>query len=111
MKKWRMLYELGVNLVMMALADEQIKAAFEQSEKEVTDLHSRIREVKKNGTQIVSLRVLSSLLKNLSIAKPSSKSIPKTLVEVSMIPMSLSSAVAREIAIIYKRELKHARYN
>ena len=41
---------------MMALAEEQIKAAFDQSEKEVTDLHSRIsqgiREAKKNGTQI-----------------------------------------------------------
>ena len=40
----------------MALAEEQIKAAFEQSEKEVTDLHSRIsqgmREAKKNGTPI-----------------------------------------------------------
>ena len=40
----------------MALAEEQIKAAFDQSEKEVADLHSRIsqgiREAKKNGTQI-----------------------------------------------------------
>ncbi|MBE7080084.1 MAG: hypothetical protein E7371_02460 [Clostridiales bacterium] len=45
-----------INNFMMALAEEQIKAAFEQSEKEVTDLHSRIsqgiREAKKNGTQI-----------------------------------------------------------
>ena len=45
-----------INNFMMALAEQQIKAAFEQSEKEVTDLHSRIsqgiREAKKNGTQI-----------------------------------------------------------
>ena len=45
-----------INNFMMALAEEQIKAAFDQSEKEVTDLHSRIsqgiREAKKNGTQI-----------------------------------------------------------
>ena len=45
-----------INNFMMALAEEQIKAAFEQSEKEVTDLHSRIsqgmREAKKNGTHI-----------------------------------------------------------
>ena len=44
-----------INNFMMALAEEQIKAAFEQSEKEVTDLHSRIsqgiREAKKNGTK------------------------------------------------------------
>jgi len=45
-----------INNFMMALAEAQIKAAFEQSEKEVTDLHSRIsqgiREAKKNGAQI-----------------------------------------------------------
>ena len=45
-----------INDFMMALAEEQIKAAFDQSEKEVTDLHTRIsqgiREAKLNGTQI-----------------------------------------------------------
>ena len=45
-----------INNFMMALSEEQIKAAFDQSEKEVNDLHSRIsqgiREAKKNGTQI-----------------------------------------------------------
>jgi DNA invertase Pin-like site-specific DNA recombinase len=45
-----------INNFMMALAEEQIKAAFDQAEKEVVDLHSRIsqgiREAKKNGTQI-----------------------------------------------------------
>ena len=45
-----------INNFMMALAEEQIKAAFDQAEKEVTDLHSRIsqgiREARKNGTQI-----------------------------------------------------------
>ena len=45
-----------INNFMMALAEEQIKAAFEQAEKEVTDLHSRIsqgiRKSKNNGTQI-----------------------------------------------------------
>ena len=45
-----------INNLLMALAEEQIKSAFIQSEKEVSDLHSRIsqgmRESKKNGTQI-----------------------------------------------------------
>lgn len=45
-----------INGFMMALAEEQIKAAFKQSEKEVNDLHSRIsqgiREAKRAGTQI-----------------------------------------------------------
>ena len=45
-----------INNFMIALAEEQIKAVFDQAEKEVTDLHSRIsqgiREAKKNGTKI-----------------------------------------------------------
>ena len=45
-----------INKFLMSLAEEQIKTAFEQSEKEVTDLHSRIsqgmREAKKNGVKI-----------------------------------------------------------
>ena len=45
-----------INNFMMALAEEQIKTAFEQAEKEVVDLHGRIsegmREAKKNGTRI-----------------------------------------------------------
>ena len=34
----------GVNKYLMALAQEQIRLAFEQSEKEVSDLHQRTRE-------------------------------------------------------------------
>ena len=45
-----------INKFLMSLAEEQIMTAFEQSEKEVTDLHSRIsqgmREAKKNGVKI-----------------------------------------------------------
>ena len=45
-----------INNLLMALAEEQIKAAFAQSEKEVQDLHTRIsqgmRESKRNGKQI-----------------------------------------------------------
>ena len=46
----------GVNEYLMALAKEQIKLAFEQSEKEVADLHQRTREglvtAKLNGKQV-----------------------------------------------------------
>lgn len=46
----------GVNEYLMALAKEQIKIAFEQSEKEVTDLQQRTKEgmkiAKANGKQI-----------------------------------------------------------
>ena len=45
-----------INNFLMALAEEQIKAAFEQSEKEVNDLHTRIsqgmREAKNKGAHI-----------------------------------------------------------
>ena len=45
-----------INNFLMALAEEQIKAAFEQSEKEVNDLHTRIsqgmREAKSKGAHI-----------------------------------------------------------
>lgn len=47
----------GINEYLMALAKEQIKLAFEQSEKEVADLHQRTREglvtAKLNGKQII----------------------------------------------------------
>lgn len=46
----------SINTLLMSLAEEQIKTAFAQSEKEVMDLHSRIsegiREAKKNGSKI-----------------------------------------------------------
>lgn len=46
----------GVNKYLMALAKEQIRIAFEQSEKEVSDLHQRTKEgiqtARLNGKQI-----------------------------------------------------------
>ena len=46
----------GVNKYLMALAKEQIRLAFEQSEKEVQDLHQRTKEgmetARRNGKQI-----------------------------------------------------------
>lgn len=46
----------GINEYLMALAKEQIKLAFGQSEKEVADLHQRTREglvtAKLNGKQV-----------------------------------------------------------
>ena len=60
-----------INNFMMALAEEQIKAAFDQAEKEVTDLHSRIsqgmREAKKNGVKI-GISKGTSLITKKSIA-------------------------------------------
>ena len=45
-----------INNFLMALAAEQIKAAFDQAQKEIDDLHERVkqgmRESKRNGTRI-----------------------------------------------------------
>ena len=66
------------SLYLMALAKEQIKLAFEQSEKEVADLHQRTREglltARLNGKQVGRKRVLD--LKRKKPEKPSKSSAP-----------------------------------
>lgn len=53
----------GINKYLMSLAKEQIRLTFEQSEKEVEDLHQRTKEgiekARLNGKQIGSVRVLN----------------------------------------------------
>lgn len=50
------IYIEATNKVIKLLAEQQIRKAFEQSEKEVTDLHERtregIREARRNGKQV-----------------------------------------------------------
>lgn len=50
----------GVNKYLMALAEKQIKLAFEQSQKEVDDLHQRTKEgietARRNGKQIGQIK-------------------------------------------------------
>ena len=100
-----------INNFMMALAEEQIKAAFEQSEKEVTDLHSRIsqgiREAKKNGTQIgitqgTSLTTKKSLHCKAIIRKHS-KDFGGTLEDTDVIKLC---GCSRNSYYKYKREIK-----
>ena len=66
------------SLYLMALAKEQIKLAFEQSEKEVADLHQRTREglltARLNGKQVGRKRVLD--LKRKKPEKPNRSSAP-----------------------------------
>ncbi|MBQ8146973.1 MAG: hypothetical protein IJ039_09335 [Clostridia bacterium] len=75
----------------MALAEQQIKTAFEQSEKEVLDLHTRIlegiREVKKNGVKV-------------GIAKGVDLHIPKILTEHQLTLMLLNFVVVQDRVII-----------
>ena len=95
----------------MALAEEQIKAAFEQSEKEVTDLHSRIsqgiREAKKNGTQIGLVKgtflTTKKSLECKAIIQKHSKDFGGSLEDPDVIKLC---GCSRNSYYKYKRELK-----
>ena len=100
-----------INNFMMALAEEQIKAAFDQSEKEVTDLHSRIsqgmREAKKNGVKIglpqgTTLTTKKSL-ECMSIIKKHSKDFGGTLEDPDVIKLC---GCSRNSYYKYKKEVK-----
>lgn len=100
-----------INNLLMALAEEQIKSAFIQSEKEVSDLHSRIsqgmRESKKNGTKIglekgTSLTTKKSIQCKTVILKHS-KDFGGTLDDADIIKLC---GCAKNSYYKYKRELK-----
>ena len=100
-----------VNNFMMALAEEQIKAAFDQSEKEVTDLHSRIsqgiREAKKNGTQIGLTKGTSLTTKKsldcIAIIRKHSKDFGGSLEDPEVIKLC---GCSRNSYYKYKKEAK-----
>ena len=101
-----------INNFMMALAEEQIKTAFEQSEKEVTDLHSRIsqgiREAKKNGTQIGLSKGTTLITKKSiqcqTIIKKHSKDFGGTLDDPDVMKLC---GCSRNSYYKYKREIKN----
>ncbi len=100
-----------INNFMMALAEEQIKAAFDQSEKEVTDLHSRIsqgiRESKKNGTQIGIIKGTSLTTKKsldcIAIISKHSKDFGGTLEDPDVMKLC---GCSRNSYYKYKKEAK-----
>ena len=102
-----------INDFLMTLAEEQIKAAFEQSEKEVTDLHSRIsqgmREAKKNGTQIGLTKGASLTTKKSidckAIIQKHSKDFGGTLDDPDVIKLC---GCSRNSYYKYKREAKES---
>ena len=105
-----------INNFMMALAEGQIKAAFDQAEKEVTDLHSRIsqgiREAKKNGTK-------SGIPKGASLTTRKSKSCKSIILKHSKdFGGSLDDpdviklcGCSRNSYYKYKREIKNSSCN
>lgn len=101
----------GVNKYLMALAKEQIKLAFEQSEKEVEDLHQRTREgietARLNGKQIglqqgTKLTTKKSILAK-EIIKKHSKEFNGTLNDADVMKLA---GLSRNTYYKYKRELK-----
>ena len=101
-----------INNFMMALAEEQIKAAFDQAEKEVTDLHSRIsqgmREAKKNGTRIGITKGTTLITKKSieckAIIQKHSKDFGGTLDDPDVIKLC---GCSRNSYYKYKKSLKY----
>lgn len=100
-----------INNLLMSLAEEQIKAAFDQAEKEVTDLHSRIsqgiREAKKNGSQIGLTKgttlVTSKSIECKEIIKKHAIDFGGTLSDTEVMTLC---KISRNSYYKYKRELK-----
>lgn len=101
----------GVNKYLLALAKEQIKIAFEQAEKEVTDLHQRTKEgiqtARLNGKQI-GQKVGAKLITKKSIASKEtilkhSKDFGGSLSDIEVMQLT---GLARNTYYKYKRELR-----
>ena len=100
-----------INNFLMALAEQQIKTAFEQSEKEVLDLHTRIsegiREAKKNGVKVgltkgTTLTTKKSIECKKIISKHS-KDFGGTLIDLDVIKLC---GCSRQSYYKYKAEIK-----
>ena len=101
----------GVNRYLMELAKEQIRLAFEQSEKEVEDLHQRTREgietARLNGKQIgrkkdAKITTKKSLAAE-EIIRNHSRDFNGTLSDVEVMQLT---GLSRNTYYKYKRELK-----
>lgn len=103
----------GVNKYLMALAKEQIRLAFKQSEKEVEDLHQRTREgietARLNGKQIGQIKGAKLTTKKSIESKKKiieySKDFNGTLSDADCMKLI---GLARNTYYKYKRELKTA---
>ena len=102
-----------INDFLMALAEEQIKAAFEQSEKEVNDLHTRIsqgmREAKNKGAHIGLLKgsklTTKKSLECKAIIQKHSKDFGGSLEDLDVIKLC---GCSRNSYYKYKRALKRS---
>lgn len=101
----------GVNLYLMELAKQQIKIAFQQSEKEVSDLHQRVKEgietARLNGKQIGNKKGVKFDTKKSKIAKDiilkHSADFNGSLNDIDTMTLT---GLSRNTYYKYKRELK-----
>lgn len=104
----------GINRYLLELAKEQSRLAFEQSEKEVEDLHQRTREgietARLNGKQIGRRQGASVVTQKSLVAKEMilkrSQDFNGSLTDIEMIKLT---GLARNTYYKYKRELKEDR--
>ena len=104
-----------INNLLLALAEEQIKTAFEQSEKEVNDLHTRIsqgiRESQRNGTKVGISKgtklITDKSIKCKEIIKKHSKDFNGTLEDPDVIKLC---GCSKNSYYKYKREIKKDHY-
>ena len=103
----------GVNRYLMELAKEQIRLAFEQSEKEVEDLHQRTREGietarldgKQIGRQKETKVVTRKSLQAKEVIRKHSKEFDGSLNDTEVMKLT---GLARNTYYKYKRELRAA---
>lgn len=105
----------GVNKYLMTLAEEQIRLAFAQSEKEVQDLRQRTKEgietARKNGKQVGQKQGNKLNVKKSATAKEIikrySRDFEGSLEDQAVIKLA---EVSRNTYYKYKKELKTAAY-
>ena len=104
-----------INNLLMSLAEEQIKSAFAQSEKEVRDLHTRIsqgmRESKRSGKQIGlpkgTTLVTDKSVKSKALIKKHAIDFGGKLSDKEVMTLC---QISRNSYYKYKREMKGANY-
>lgn len=103
----------GINRYLLELAKEQIRIAFEQSEKEVSDLHQRTKEgietARLNGKQIGRLQDAKIVTKKSLAAKAiilkHSQDFNGSLTDIEVMQLT---CLARNTYYKYKRELRQS---
>lgn len=101
----------GVNQFLMELAREQIKLAFQQSQKEVDDLHTRVSQgietARLNGKQIGGITGSKYKVKKSQEAKEQIKKYSKdfdgSLADADVITLT---GISRKTYYKYKKEMK-----